>query len=114
MQELKSVFLELCTPAEILMDNAPAFCSQTFLAFTDKCGIRMQYQCVYVSEGNGIAERCHIVKRIAVRLCCSIMEAVYWHNATPKDNKTLSSIPVNGIYQYELCMKGIDPKISSP
>ena len=84
------------------MVNAPAFCSQTFLAFTDKWGIRMRYWSACVLEGNGITEQCHhTVKRIAARSCYLIAEAVYWYNATPKVNKTLSSTPVNGIYQYE-------------
>ena len=39
---------------------------------------------------------------------------MYWNNVTPKDNKTPSSVPVNGIYQYEQHMKGIDPKQSPP
>ena len=41
VRELKSVFFECGAPAEVLMDNARAFCSHTFLALTDKLGIRM-------------------------------------------------------------------------
>ena len=73
----------------------------------------MQYQSAYVLEDNGIAERCHCtVKRITMRLCCSIVEDMYWSNVTPKDNKTPLSAPANGIYQYEQCVKGVDPKPS--
>ena len=39
-----------------------------------------------------------------------MVEAVYWYNATPKDNETPSSMPANGIYQYEQCVKGVDPQ----
>ena len=39
---------------------------------------------------------------------------MYWYNATPKDNETLSSVPANGIYQFEQRVKGIDPKQSLP
>ena len=75
----------------------------------------MRYRSAYVSEGNGIAERCHrTVKRIAVRSRCSIAEAVFWYNATPKDIETPSSAPANCIYQYEQRMKGIDPEPSPP
>ena len=60
-------------------------------------------------------ERCNwTVKRIVARLRCSIAEAMYWYNATPKDNEIPFSMPANGIYQYEQRMKGIDPKPSLP
>ena len=102
-RELKSVFFECGMPAEILKDNAPDFCSHTFLTLTDEWGIRMRYQSAYVPEGNSIVEQCHhTVKRIAMR--SSIAEAVYWYNAIPKDNETMSSAPVNGM----------DPKLSPP
>ena len=75
----------------------------------------MWYQSAYVLEGNGIAEQCHrTVKQIAARLHCLIAEAVYWYNATPKDNETLSCVPANGIYKYEQHVKGLDPKLSLP
>ena len=115
MRELKSIFFERGVPAEILTDNAPAFCSQNFLAFTDEWSIRMQYHSTYVPEGNSIVERCHCtVKRIATKSHYSIAEAVYWYNVIPKDHETLSSAPANGIYQYEQRVKGVDPKPSPP
>ena len=48
VQELRLIFFEQGAPAEILMDNTPAFYSQTFLAFTDEWGIQIQYWCAYV------------------------------------------------------------------
>ncbi len=39
---------------------------------------------------------------------CSIPEAVYWYNVTPKDDATSSTAPANGIYHYEQRIKGID------
>ena len=115
VQEPKSVFFERSMPAEILTDNAPGFFNQIFLTLTDKWGTRMRYWSNYVPEGNGIMEQCHrTVKRIGVRSCCSIVEAMYWYSAIPEDNKTLSSMPTNGIYLYEQCMKGIEPKPSPP
>ena len=113
--ELKSVFFECGASAEILTDNAPAFCSQTFLTLTDELDIWMRYWSAYIPEGNDITEQCHCtVKRIAARSHCLIVEAMYWYNATPKDNKTPSSMPANGICQYEQHVKGIDPKPSLP
>ena len=102
-------------PAEILTDNVLAFCSLTFLAFIDEWGIQMRFRCAYVPESNGIVERCHsTVKRIAVMLRCLIVEAMYWYIATPKDNEMPSSMPANGIYQYQQHVEGIDPKLSLP
>ena len=115
VRELKSIFFESSMPAEILSNNAPAFYSQTFLTLADEWGIQMQYWSAYVLEGISITEQCHhTVKGIATRSCCLIPEAVYWYNVTPKNNKTLSSTPTNGIYQYEQRMKGIDHKLSPP
>ena len=73
----------------------------------------MRYWIAYVPEGNCIVEQCHrTVKRIAMRLCFSIVEAVCWYNVIPQNNETPSSTPVNAIYQYEQRVKGIDPKLS--
>ena len=41
VRKLRSIFFERGALAEILTDNAPAFCSQNFLAFTDEWDIRM-------------------------------------------------------------------------
>ena len=37
-----------------------------------------------------------------------------WYNVIPKNNKMPSSVPANGIYHYEQCVKGIDPRPSPP
>ena len=53
------------------------------------------------SAGNGIVERSHrTIKRIAARTRCSVMEAVYWYNVTPKDDASASTVPANIIYSY--------------
>ena len=39
---------------------------------------------------------------------CSMTEVVYWHNVTPKDDKTASTAPANATYSYKICIKGID------
>ena len=36
------------------------------------------------------------------------MEAVYWYNATPKDNVPPLTAPINLIYRYRVRLKGID------
>ena len=66
-------------------------------------------------RNNGIAEQCHhTVKRIAMRSRCSMAEAMYWYNVTPKDNETPSSMLANGICQYEQHVEGVDCKPSLP
>ena len=71
--------------------------------------IQIRFRCVYIPSGNGIVERSHrTMKHIAVRIQCSLTEAVYWHNMTPKDDTTASIAPVNLIYTYHTHMKSID------
>ena len=50
---------------------------------TSICG----FLCAYSPSGNGIVERSRrTVETIAARKNCSILEAVYWHIITPKDD----------------------------
>ena len=54
-------------------------------------------------------ERSHrTIKCIATRIRCSVMEAVYWYNVTPKDDASASTTPDNVIYSYPARIKGID------
>lgn len=43
-----------------------------------------------------------------MRKQCSIPEAVYWYNITPKDEASSSTAPANEIHKYEVQLKGID------
>ena len=55
------------------------------------------------------------MKRIAARKQCPIMEAVHWYNATPKDNVSLLTAPINLIHRYRVRLKGIDaPPLDKP
>ena len=49
-----------------------------------------------------------IIKPIAARTRCSIMEALYWYNVTPKDDAMASTAPANAIYNYRIRVKDID------
>lgn len=112
-QVLQSVFLERGAPEEILTDNDAAFRSAEFRDFARKWGIRLRFRCAYVASGNGIIERCHrMVKRIAARCRCSVGEAVYWYNVSPKDNEEPSTAPANMIHNYQLRVFGIDGVVS--
>lgn len=113
VEVLKSVFFERGAPIEILTDNDTAFRSESFSAFANAWGITMRYRCAYVPSGNGIAERAHrTIKRTAARHKCSVDEAVYWYNASPKGpTYAESSAPANVIYSYKLRLLGIDKAV---
>ena len=103
------MFSERGSPAELLTDNGAAFSGEDFGRFAENWGIQLRFQCAYVPLGNGIVERCpRTIKRIAARMRCSIMEALYWYNVTPKDDTTASTAPANAIYNYCVRVKGID------
>ena len=107
--QLRSVFLERGAPAEILLDNDPAFRGRQFQALAAEWGVELRFRCAYVPSGNGVAERVHrSVKTIAARKGCSIAEAVFLYNASPQDNKTNMSTPSNQIHRYELRTKPLD------
>ena len=112
IRELESIFYERGPPEEILTDDNTAFCSMEFRRFVDEWGIRLRHRCTYVPSGNSIAERCHqSVKRIVARKACTIAEAVYRYNATPKLAVTAASAPANAIHCYWVHIKGIDVRL---
>ena len=93
--ELVSIFYERGPPKEILTDNDTAFCSMEFRRFVDEWGIRLRDWCAMC---HGIAERCHrSVKRIAAKKVCTIVEAVYRYNTTPKVAVTAAHPPMQSI-----------------
>jgi len=109
VEQLEVVFLERGAPSELLTDNDTAFRSKTFRKFTEQWGIRIHFRCAHAPSGNGIVQRCHrSVKRIAARKQCSIAEAVYWYNMTPKDGVDPSTAPANRLYNYNLRVYGVD------
>uniref|UniRef100_A0A5S6QXX6 Serine/threonine specific protein phosphatases domain-containing protein n=1 Tax=Trichuris muris TaxID=70415 RepID=A0A5S6QXX6_TRIMR len=58
--------------------------------------------------GNGIVERCHrSVKVIAARKGCSISEAVYLYNVTPRDDCSASSTPAAAVYWYDVRIREV-------
>ena len=103
------MFSERGSPGELLTENGAAFSGEEFGRFAENWGRQLRFRCVYVPSGNGIVERCHhTIKHIATRMCCSIMEALYWYNVTPKDDAMASTAPANAIYNYHIRVKGID------
>ena len=64
--------------------------------------------------GNVISEQCYRrVQQIVARIGCSIQEAVYWFNVTSKDDVSSLTALANGIYIYEVRIKGVDPVSTS-
>ena len=81
---------------EILTDNDTAFQSSLLKTFLDEWRVRLRFRYAYVPSGNGIIEQCYrTVKRIAARKQCTIPEAVYWYNVTPKDDVSSDTAPAN-------------------
>ena len=109
IRQLESVFSERGPPAELLTDNGAAFSREEFRRFDENWGLQQRFRCAYVLSSNGIVERCHrTIKHIAARMRCSVMEALYWYNVTPKDDATASTAPANAIYNYRVRVKGRD------
>ena len=109
IRQLESVFFERGPPVEILTDNDTAFTCNAFRRFLDSWGVRLRFRCAYVPAGNGVAERSHrTIKTIAARQQCSVPEAVYWYNVTPKDSISPCTAPTNALHNYSVRIKGID------
>ena len=94
---------------EILTDNDTAFTSKDFGEFARNWDVHLQFRCAYSPSGNGIVERSHrTVKTIAARKNCSILEAVYWHNVTPKDDISPCTAPADMLHRYHIWIKGVE------
>lgn len=108
IRQLEEVFFEHDAPEELLTDNDPAFRSKKVAEFARQWGISIRFRCAHVPSGNGIVERCHrTIKVIAARKACSVAEAVYLHNITPKDDCSASTSPANVIHNYTMRIRGI-------
>ena len=108
-EQLDQIFFERGPPQEILTDNDTAFRSDLFRNFTERWGVAIRYRCAHVPSGNGIAERNHrTVKRMAARKGCTIAEAIYWYNASPKDGSSPATAPTNVIHNYNVRLRGLD------
>ena len=95
--------MERGAPEELLLDNDTAFRSRMFEDFARRWGVTLRFRCAYAASGNGITERCHrSVKVIAARTRCTIAEAVFLYNVTPRDDKSSDTAPANMLYKYEV------------
>ena len=112
MEQLESVFWERGAPEEILTDNDTAFRSRKFAEFTDRWAVRVRFRCAHVASGNGVVERCHrTVKVIAARKQCTINEAVYLYNVTPRNDSDEQTAPANALYGYTVRVRGVDERL---
>ena len=85
-----------------------AFTSKDFGEFARNWDVHLQFRCADSPSENGIVERSHrTVKTIATRKNCSILEAVYWHNVTPKDDVSPCTAPADALHRYHVWIKGI-------
>ena len=109
IRQLENVFLERDPPMEILTDNDTAFTSKDFREFARNCDVYLRFRCAYSPSGNRIVERSHrTVKTIATRKNCSISEAVFWHNVTPKDNVSPCTALADALHRYHVRLKGVE------
>ena len=94
---------------EILTNNDTAFTCKDFRDFARNWDVHLRFRCAYSPSGNGIVERSHsTVKTIAARKNCSIFEAVYWHNVTPKDDVSPCTAPADALHRYHIRIKGVE------
>lgn len=101
VRQLEAIFYEHGLPLEILTDNDTAFTCKHLKNFFSNWGVCLQFQCAYAPAENSIVERSHrSIKTIAVRKQCSIPEAVYWYNVTPKDNHSPATASADALYRY--------------
>ena len=97
---------------EILTDNDTAFTSKDFGEFAKNWEVHLRFRCAYSPSGNGIVARSHrTVETIAARKNCSILEAVYWHNVTPKDNVSPCTAPADALHRYHIWIKGVEDNL---
>ena len=109
IEQLEAVFWERGAPEELLTDNDPAFRSRQFETFAAQWSVKVRYRCAHSPSGNGTVERCHrTVKVIAARKNCTVAEAVYWHNVSPRSDGGPESAPAERLYQYKVRVRGLD------
>ena len=121
IKQLEAVFCERGPLSELFTDNGTAFCGERLAQFAKVWGVHRYFQYAHVPLRNEIIERSHhTIKNVVTRICCSIQEAVYWHNFMPIDDETASTAPANLTYTNKIHLKGInvtlpqDNTISSP
>ena len=109
IRQLKNVFLKRGPSMEILTDNDTAFTSKDFREIARNWDVHLQFRCAYSPSGNRIVERSHrTVKTIAARKNCSILEVVYWHNVTPKDDVSPCTTPADTLHRYHIRIKSVE------
>ena len=97
---------------EILTDNDTAFTSKDFGEFARNSDMHLRFQSAYSPSGNGIVKRSHrTIKTIAARNNCSILEVIYWHNVTPKDDVSPCTAPADMLHGYHVRIKGVEDNL---
>ena len=64
-------------------------------------GIGLRFRAAYAPSGNGIVERNHrTIKRVVARGGITPEEAVFWYNATPRQDIDHDSVPAARLFKY--------------
>ena len=99
--EIVQIFRERGPPAELLMDNGPAFRSAKLNKVFGMWGVRPVYRCAYRPAGNGIVERIHrTIKRMAARAHADPRDMAYWYNMAPKNGTNTGTVPASMLHNY--------------
>lgn len=93
----------------MLTDNNTAFRSKLFAEFAGRWCMHVQFRYAHVPSDNGIVERCHRTGKIIVAMKgCTVAEAVYLYNMTPRDDQDATTAPANMLYGYPVRVHEID------
>ena len=100
IRQLENVLLERSPPIEIFTDNDTAFTCKDFGEFARNWDVHLRFRCAYSPS--------RTIKTITARKNCSILEAVYWHNVTPKDDVSPCTAPADAQHRYHVRIKGVE------
>ena len=111
-KHLMEIFRERGPPAEILMDNSPAFRSVLIADICQEWNVHRRYRAAYRPSGNGIVERHHrTVKALAERNGKGPLWTVFWYNLAAKKGTEGESSPCKMLHRYEWRHPFICPQI---
>ena len=80
---LEDLFGSLGPPGELLMDNAPVFCSEYVSRLLNEWDVKPLFSAAYRPQGNGLIERNHrTIKRSVERSGVSVQKIVAFYNNT--------------------------------
>ena len=109
---LMEIFRERGPPAEILMDNSPAFRSASVADVCQEWNTQRRYRAAYRPAGNGIIERHHrTIKTLAERTQKGPLWSVFWYNLAAKNGVDGESSPCSMLHLYNWRHPAVCPQV---